>query len=225
VRDNIALADPAMPVEQVIAAARLAGAHEFILELPEGYDTVVGERGSSLSGGQKQRIAIARALVVNPRILIFDEATNRMIGTDSYHLLSEAEWEYAARGITSAQAPHSDYPWGNEIGRGNANCIGCGGQWDSKQTAPVGSFEDNQFGLYDMVGNISQWVEDCYQELDAEPTDGSAWTTPDCDGRVVRGGSWVDTPEGLRSANRGESTPIFRYGYVGFRVGRTLLSP
>ena len=62
VRDNIALADPAMPMERVIAAAKLAGAHEFILELPEGYDTIVGERGSSLSGGQRQRIAIARAL-------------------------------------------------------------------------------------------------------------------------------------------------------------------
>lgn len=78
VRENIALADPTMPMERVMAAATLAGAHEFILELPEGYDTIVGERGSSLSGGQKQRIAIARALITDPRILIFDEATSAL---------------------------------------------------------------------------------------------------------------------------------------------------
>jgi subfamily B ATP-binding cassette protein HlyB/CyaB len=78
VRDNIALADPGMPMERVIAAAQLAGAHEFILELPYGYDTVLGERGASLSGGQRQRVAIARALIGNPRILILDEATSAL---------------------------------------------------------------------------------------------------------------------------------------------------
>jgi formylglycine-generating enzyme required for sulfatase activity len=139
----------------------------------------------------------------------------------TYRLLSEAEYEYAARGGTTTA-----YPWGGTIGKNNANCIGCGTQWDGKQTAPVGSFAANGFGLYDMVGNLWMWTEDCDRySYDGAPTDGSAWTSGDCHVRVLRGGSFFTYPFVLRSASLSRVTADARNNFVGFRVGRTLLAP
>ena len=86
VRDNIAFGSPDAPFEEIEAAARAAGAHDFILELSDGYDTVIGERGYTLSGGQRQRIAIARTLLVNPRILMLDDATSAIDAQREYEI-------------------------------------------------------------------------------------------------------------------------------------------
>jgi formylglycine-generating enzyme required for sulfatase activity len=135
-----------------------------------------------------------------------------------YRLLTEAEWEYAARARTATA-----YSWGDEIGKGNANCNGCDSTWDNRETSPVGSFKRNAFGLYDMAGNVWQWVQDCYNgDYNGAPTDGSAWTTRDCSRRVVRGGSWDDTPQFLRAARRIGIATDNRSHDLGFRVGRTL---
>jgi formylglycine-generating enzyme required for sulfatase activity len=135
-----------------------------------------------------------------------------------YRLLTEAQWEYAARAGTTTK-----YYWGDDIGRGNANCDGCGSQWDNKQTAPVGSFKQNPFGLYDMAGNVWQWVEDCKGDYKDAPTDGSANATKGCSSRVLRGGSWNSNPQYLRAAHRDiYYVPVIRYNVIGFRVARTL---
>ena len=139
---------------------------------------------------------------------------------NTYRLPSEAEWEYAARAGTSTR-----YSWGDEIGRNRANCYDCGSKWDNKQTAPVGSFAANAFGLHDLHGNVWEWVKDCWHEnYKGAPSDGSARTTG-CDGRsqaVLRGGSWGNPPQGLRSARHNWTAPSARNIFIGFRLVRDI---
>jgi formylglycine-generating enzyme required for sulfatase activity len=136
-----------------------------------------------------------------------------------YRLLSEAEYEYATRAGTQTL-----YPWGDELGKNNANCKDCGSPWDGGQTAPVGSFAANAFGLHDMVGNVFEWVEDCWHDnFDGAPADGSAWVTGDCSKRVIRGGSWYYPSALVQSFFRyWVKSDIWSTG-TGFRVGRTLV--
>ena len=151
-----------------------------------------------------------------------------------YRLLSESEWEYVARG-----GKRSARYWG-EGERGQ--CRNANGADESLkrrysdwrwrvascddgyvQTSPVGSFEANGYGMHDVLGNVWEWVEDCWNEsYEGAPGDGSAWTRGNCERRVLRGGSWLVDPRGLRSAIRIRSTTGYRSIGVGFRIVRTL---
>jgi formylglycine-generating enzyme required for sulfatase activity len=135
-----------------------------------------------------------------------------------YRLLSEAEWEYAARAGGDTR-----YTWGDHIGVGNANCNGCGSPWDNKQTAPVGSFKPNAFGLFEVHGNVFQWLEDCYEDsLEGLPTMGAPRRSGPCGRRVRRGGSWTSTPKDLRVTGRSIIGIDYRNYNGGLRVGRNL---
>lgn len=137
---------------------------------------------------------------------------------ETYRLLSEAEWEYAARAGTRAR-----YWWGDEIGKGRANCEGCGSQWDNKQTAPVGSFAPNPWGLFDVHGNVIEWVEDLWHSsYRGAPADGSAWLKEGLIPRVFRSGSWGNPVQMVRAADRSGFEPSLRMHNLGFRIARDL---
>jgi len=148
-----------------------------------------------------------------------------------FRLPSEAEWEYAARAVVgergSESRKNSDYSWGDNIGENQANCDGCGSQWDDRQTAPVASFSANVFGLYDMHGNVWEWVQDCWHDnYKGAPSNGDAWETASqvesqseqCRRRVLRGGSWHNVRGYLRSAYRSADIVESTYFNFGFRL-------
>jgi formylglycine-generating enzyme required for sulfatase activity len=133
-----------------------------------------------------------------------------------YRLLSEAEWEYAAQAGTGREVAPSQ-------GANQANCNGCGSRWDNRQTAPVGSFAANNFGLHDMLGNVWEWTADCWNATHAgAPSDGKPRRTGVCQSGVLRGGSWIFPPLFSRSAFRNGGSTVNRIDDYGFRVARTL---
>lgn len=145
-----------------------------------------------------------------------------------YRLLTEAEWEYAARGVTTADTPVTRFGWGDDdpvCERGAPNggvffdCLNNG-------TQPVGFSSANAFGLHDMHGNVSEWVDDCYRDkLDDQPEYGHPYTEENCTYRVFRGGGWLSLRSGLRSASRDWGSISDRPYTLGFRVARTLSPP
>ena len=142
-----------------------------------------------------------------------------------YRLLSESEWEYVARAGTT-----TPFHYGSTVSTEQANyhgnyTYGSGRKGrNRKQTTLVGTFPANAFGLHDVHGNVREWVEDCWHgDYKGAPANGNAWVRGgNCSRRVLRGGSWIDVPENLRSANRSANPPGDRYRGAGFRVARTL---
>ena len=136
-----------------------------------------------------------------------------------YRLPSEAEWEYAARAGTETA-----YWWGDGIGSNRANCNGSGSEWSGQQTAPVGSFEPNSWGLHDTVGNVWEWVQDPWHgNYEGAPSDGSVWEQGGSEPRVLRGGSWNVLLGNARASSRNYFfNPDNRYLNVGFRLACVL---
>lgn len=116
------------------------------------------------------------------------------------------------------------YYWGDDAAKGDANCDGCGGEWTREQTAPVGTFKPNAFGLHDMVGNVWEWVEDPWHETYVgAPIDASVWLQDsDPNFRMIRGGSWRNESERVRSASRVRRHRLVEFDTLGFRVARTM---
>jgi formylglycine-generating enzyme required for sulfatase activity len=142
--------------------------------------------------------------------------------TGPYRLPSEAEWEYAARGGTTTARW-----WGDAIGSGNANCNGCGSQYDFRALSNIDSFKPNPFGLYGMLGNVWEWTADCWHKsYIGAPADARPWTEKGCTRHVLRGGSWDNVPVFVRSAARAGAEDTggdFDYSTLaGFRVARDL---
>ncbi|MBW6513110.1 MAG: formylglycine-generating enzyme family protein [Desulfuromonadaceae bacterium] len=142
----------------------------------------------------------------------------------TFRLPSEAEWELAGRGGTTTY-----YYWGDNLGRSNANCDGCGSPWDDKQTAAVGSFRANPYGLYDMTGNVYEWCLDSrHRSYEGAPKDGSAWLKKgqkDSRGRefrINRGGSWFQPAREMTIYRRCWDAAEDKRAELGFRV---LLEP
>jgi formylglycine-generating enzyme required for sulfatase activity len=135
-----------------------------------------------------------------------------------YRLLSEAEWEYCCRAGTE-----TPYCFGNTIAKTQAQ-FSEGSYGSAGKTVEVCSFPANGFGLHDMHGNVWEWCQDCWNgNYHNAPADGSAWTTGECGRRVLRGGSWFNYPQNLRSAGRNRNIPDYRYFNCGFRLARTLI--
>ena len=219
--------DTAKPVRKVRVESFELGKTEVTFEEYDRFTAATGRNPAGDSGWGRGRRPVMN--VSWEDAVAYARWLSEQTG-ERYRLPTEAEWEYAARAGTATKYHFgSDESqlcrYGNHADRSvdfswrNQTCSDGVGE----QTATVGTYQPNGFGLYDMHGNVWEWVHDCWNEsYRGAPADGSAWENGDCSRRVLRGGSWVDYPRDLRSAARFRDTTTLRNYIIGFRVARTI---
>jgi formylglycine-generating enzyme required for sulfatase activity len=219
------------PLHEVIIPRPFAvGRHEVTFKdweicVQEGECTALDDSGF----GRARRPVIN---VTFEQVLRYTGWLSRKTG-QNYRLLSEAEWEYAARAGTDSPR---FWEGPEEVACHYANVYDVSAKAKRKlgianfacndkhpATAPAGSYKPNAFGLYDMLGNVWEWVGDCYMPAyDGAPIDGRAWVTSNCTDRVFRGGGWSNDPSFVRSAVRNSDVPPGYFNDVGFRLAKTI---
>lgn len=197
--------------EEVCLDSYHIGAHEVTFDAYDRFARATGRRLPDDEGWGRGQRPVINVCVYDA--LNFSKWLSRKTGT-YYRLPTEVEWEHAARA-----GRNTEYPWGNDLGRNQANCDGCGSQWDNEQTAPVGSFAPNEWGLYDVAGNVGEWT--CSMR-DPDP----AHSFARCDSiyktrrRAYRNGGWSDGSESLKTSSRDWNVAMRRSDDVGFRLVR-----
>jgi len=189
-----------------------------------------GEEGRDNDEGPTHQVRIAELFALSQREVTVGEF-RAFVRATGYR--TEAEWEYAARAGTESarywgEDPDAACDYANVHDQTSQRKNGSG--WLAHacddgyaRTAPAGRYEANAFGLEDTLGYVWEWTEDCWNDsYDGAPSDGSAWTGGACRRRVLRGGSWYNEPEFVRSANRNRNNTEYRIINVGFRPARTL---
>jgi formylglycine-generating enzyme required for sulfatase activity/dienelactone hydrolase len=200
------------PVHQVSVPAFKLARHDITFEQ---YDLFARATGRALPeqrpGEERGSLPVVNVTWTDAQAFV---AWLNQNSAGKYRLPNEAEWEYAARA-----GSRTIYPWGNAFDAGKANAAGKQGADKWEYTAPVGSFPANAYGLYDMVGNVWQWMSDCeHNDYEGAPTDGSAWIAGDCGWHMIRGGSWVQDPHGMRVSLRLWEDLPRHFQSMGFRV-------
>lgn len=208
--------DNASPPHQVTISAPFAMARHEISQ--QQWNFCVDQGGCLDNSRNRGNAEAARAPAIN---ISWEDAVSYASWLSEYtgqryQLPTEAQWEFAARGGST-----SNYWWGDKLQEGFANCRDCGGSWDKKKPAAIDQFPFNAFGLYGIVGGVSEWTQDCwFSSHKGAPKDGSARIKSGCTSRVLRGGSWRNDSSYLRSASRIDYDYNVRYVANGFRVVR-----